>query len=133
MPVMIAPAALGKLLHPEGEAITVAAAKKAGVLQVRNIFKFIKHLIEPCKIDSSLGFIKCFVNVYTFHTCNTPAFFAAATVTVIASPSGCNNLSDAAGTGIQTYSLRMVVAVLAFFTSNTQIIRQELLSITKTV
>lgn len=34
MPVMIAPAALGKLLHPDGEKITVTAAKGTKVLQV---------------------------------------------------------------------------------------------------
>ena len=33
MPVMIAPAALGKLLHPDGEKITVTAAKQTNVLQ----------------------------------------------------------------------------------------------------
>jgi isopentenyl diphosphate isomerase/L-lactate dehydrogenase-like FMN-dependent dehydrogenase len=34
MPVMIAPAALGKLLHPDGEKITVTAARESNVLQV---------------------------------------------------------------------------------------------------
>ena len=49
LPVMIAPAALGKLLHPEGEKITVTAAKATNVLQVR-VWCLRHFLVDPLDV-----------------------------------------------------------------------------------
>jgi hypothetical protein len=67
MPIMIAPAALGKLLHPDGEKVTVTAARDANVLQVCSFLqRFVTVLCDMVRPEARSHFTPICSGAHTF-------------------------------------------------------------------